>query len=445
MSGTSRRKGSKGGRSAAPPASSALAWAESLAAQPATEAPAEASPSPWAGGSAAEPAFPAPFGAVSGGDGGGEWEDTGTLGVGISPEVAERARRAAATASPFGTTSSPFPGPAADAPSEDDPFTSGAPGGRAGQAKGRRRGKDAAPAKETKGRKGRGPRPDAASAAALGAASPSFGDAHAVAAGPGLLAGAPDEPAVPEAADAPSDPFARLSTGRSGNTDLGAQTPSDAPQDEGAPDGDGPAAIPPKRRRVRPGEVKEGAKPPSIAPGTSRKGKGRGAAAPPKGVRRLVRRLGVPPFFDKKLVLGATALVALGGGLASGWAMETLEAPEELPPTTPQQCATAQLAWAQANNSLATLNQEDPPTLRYGFVDARDDLTGVTPPPAVAEDWATVFTFVSTAAGVLEQVDPADGTGLVAALDEIGPQLRQQEMQQASVRISAYLSADCAG
>ncbi|MCF4119567.1 hypothetical protein L1785_01065 [Antribacter sp. KLBMP9083] len=419
MSGTSRRKGSKGGRSGsragAPPVSSALAWAESLAAQAAQEAPAEAPPSPWGGADADDGATPfGPTGAASpfGAAGGDEWVDTRTLGVGISPEIAARARRSAASSSPFGTTSderspfgfvgsgttsdepTPFGGFAGSGTTSADPAETGSP------APSRAGGKKAKAPKRKGGRKGRPGRTAVADPATIDEAGPFEGDAL------------PDVP----------------------------------PGEEAGVDDGSPAAIPPKRRRVRPGEVKAGDKPPSIAPGKGgRKGRGTAPAGRPRGLKALTRRLGVPRLLDKPLVLVLAALVALGGGLGAGWVLDQAGGAEELPAASPQACATAQLSWAQSNNAQASMNGEDPATLRNGFIQSRNALDGVNPPAAVAEDWGTVVGFVTAAAGAVEGIDPADSEGVVAALNSVGPSLDQQEMIAASKRISTYLESGCTG
>lgn len=462
MSGTSRRKGSKGGRSGsragAPPASSALAWAESLAAQAAQaaqEAPAEAPPSPWGGAGADDGATPfGPTGAASpfGATGGDDWVDTRTLGVGISPEIAARARRSAAGSSPFGTTSdeqSAFGGFGGSGPTSDEPSPFGT---RSDEPS------------AFGGFGGSGTTSDEPSAFA------GFGGSGTTSADPAETApetGSPWGAAAPVAAPAPGragGKKAKAPKGKGGRKGRPGRTPvaeqaaideaslsegdalPDVPPGEDALDDGSPAAIPPKRRRVRPGEVKAGGKPPSIAPSKGgRKGRGTAPAGRPRGLKALTRRLGVPRLLDKPLVLVLAAVVALGGGLGAGWVLDQAGGAEELPPTSPQACATAQLSWAQSNNAQASMNGEDPATLRNGFIQSRDALDGVDAPAAVAEDWVTVVGFVSAAAGAVEGIDPADSEGVVAALNGVGPSLDQQEMIAASKRISTYLESGCAG
>ncbi|WP_125773110.1 hypothetical protein [Antribacter gilvus] len=447
MSGTSRRKASRGGRSgsraAAPPASSALAWAEGLAGAAPVDPPADGAPGapdfpgvPEAPDEAPAAEAPSPFGRAAGvpwggttGPAAGEWSETHTLGVGISPEIAAAARARAAGGSPFGSpfgtttdagpatsVGSPFgaPGTAETAPPSGEGPAGGEPDGAAGPwgavspvpATGRR---DKA---EKPGKGGRGK---------------SKGKGRTTEERPARVApvdeAVPDESSVGQVAGPVADPMV---------------DPAAAPE----PADGGPAAIPPKRRRVRPGQVDPDVAPPSIAPARRSRGGGHGDGSSTRVSRR---RLGVPPFADKPLVLVLAGVVALGLGLGAGWVQGARsEAEDNLPPTTPQACASATWAWAQSNSAQSVISADDPVSLRTGFMKARDALDGVAPPAAIAEDWATVQSFITAMATSLEPVDPANPEALLAAANEGGTGLDQPKMTEAAGRVQEYLSRSCA-
>ncbi len=148
----------------------------------------------------------------------------------------------------------------------------------------------------------------------------------------------------------------------------------------------------------------------------------------------------------RRSTVAATGIVALGLGVACGLGVGALRGPDapeaEAPlPTTPEACAVAQVAWSRAASAQASMSQDEPATLREGYLGARDVVDGVEPPPAVADDWGTYVRYVDTVAASV-----ADATDDAAIADAVGSALASvdtAEVMAAAERITAYLQAGC--
>ncbi|NOV95958.1 hypothetical protein [Isoptericola halotolerans] len=146
-------------------------------------------------------------------------------------------------------------------------------------------------------------------------------------------------------------------------------------------------------------------------------------------------------------VAGGLALVAgVGAGAAADLLGRDAEASTDaataaVVEVTPEVCAAAQVAWSRAASAQVRMDVESPRSLRTGFVGARDALSKVDPPGAVITDWATVLTYVTTAADATQDVEDDEVEDAVAgALAE----LDTDKMTAASQRITEYLGGDCA-
>jgi hypothetical protein len=148
----------------------------------------------------------------------------------------------------------------------------------------------------------------------------------------------------------------------------------------------------------------------------------------------------------RRSTAAATGIVALGLGVACGLGVDALRGPDapeaEAPlPATPEACAVAQVAWSRAASAQASMSQDEPATLREGYLGARDVMDGVEPPPAVADEWGTYVSYVDTVAASV-----ADVTDDAAIADAVGSALAgldTAEVMAAAERITAYLQADC--
>lgn len=185
---------------------------------------------------------------------------------------------------------------------------------------------------------------------------------------------------------------------------------------------------------------------PPTAPGLLRTAGTRGRSV----VGRLAGPLGrrVPGgVLTRRSTIVATAVVALGLGVGCGLGIDAVggsgaSVAEGPLPATPQACAVAQVAWSRAAAAQASMSQDEPKTLRDGYLRAQAVVDGVAPPPAVADDWVTYARYVETMAGAVSDVTKdAEITDAVAtALAGIDT----AEVMEASERITSYLQAGCA-
>lgn len=152
-------------------------------------------------------------------------------------------------------------------------------------------------------------------------------------------------------------------------------------------------------------------------------------------------------FFARRAALVAAAGVALVAGVGSGAGLDvigratgTSSDAATAVVVSPQVCAAAQVAWSRAASAQVRMDVESPRSLRTGFVGARDALSVVDPPGAVITEWATVLTYVTTAADAAQGVENDEVEDAVAgALEE----LDTAAMTAASQRITDYLGSDC--
>jgi hypothetical protein len=195
-------------------------------------------------------------------------------------------------------------------------------------------------------------------------------------------------------------------------------------------------------------------------PGSRKSGKqGRKSAKDPKGpqgrmsgpstaqqkrIRRTLRR-GLPKLLDKPLVLVLAGVIAAVLGLGTGWGMTLLQDDDVLSSADAASCAQTQMAWTQAANAQSAMVEDQPETLRKGFINARNALEGVTPPEAIAEDWAIAFTYYSTVANNIEKVKPNDGPAVSDAVGGAQRELDTDAMVEASQRVQQFVASNCRG
>ncbi|MGW2092000.1 hypothetical protein [Promicromonospora sukumoe] len=392
MSAT-RRKGSRGGRAASraggPPASNALTWAESLAAgEPAPGA----SALEWAEGLAQNDDAPTAS----------PWGSSGAAAP------AEPAPAEDGTGTPWG----PVPAPAvvdADGSGEAEPDAADAnPWGSVAAtepAVTRGRGKNAG-GKSAGGKSGRS-RSKGKGATSDTKGAPKDDTAPTPAGGFPLIAGAA---AAPAADVAPEEPLSE----------------DDAPS-------------------TRPS-----------APGSRASGSAKKAGKGPKGriptpstaqqrkIKKTLRR-GLPAFLDRPLVLVTAGVLAAGLGLGTGWGLDTFgpSGGGEMSSADAASCAQTQMAWTQAANAQSAMVEDQPETLRKGFINARNALDGVTPPEAISADWAVAFTYYSTVANNIEKVKANDGPAVLSAVGGAQEELDTEAMIEATKTIGLYVNSNC--
>lgn len=403
MSAT-RRKGSRGGRAASraggPPATNALTWAESLAAgEPAPGASAlewaegltekDRAPSPWGSGAAAAPADPAPA------------DEQGGTPWGPVPAPAVPEGESDADANPWGAVAAAEPA---------------APRGRGKNAGG----------KSGKGAKGGRSRSKGKGAKTVAKGTPKSELTPTPAAGfplvPAPVAGAAADDvegvATPPAPDLPAEPV-----------------PDDAPPavpdlpDLAAADG---LAAPAKAESRKAGK---------------KRGKGRISApstAQQKRIRKTLRR-GLPKVLDRPLVLVLAGVIAGVLGLGTGWGTTLLQGDDVISDADAASCAQTQMAWTQAANAQSAMVEDQPETLRRGFINARNAMEGVTPPEPIAEDWAVAFTYYSTVANNIEKVKENDGPAVSSAVGGAQEGLDTEAMVESFERVQQYVASNCQG
>ena len=389
MSAT-RRKGSRGGRAASraggPPASNALTWAESLAAG---ESAPSASALEWAESLAESEAAPSPWGSASAAapalpDPAPADEGSSPWGPVPAPVVADG--EGDGDANPWGPVAATEPA-----------VTRGRSknvGGKSGKgAKSRSRGKGA-----KSGTKG-APKSDSAPTPAGG---------FPLNAGPVADVG-------PEVDDATH-----------------AALPDDVPHALPSP--------PPSKT----GSRKSKAEPKKAGTKRTKGGIPVPDTAQQKRIKKTLRR-GLPKVLDKPVVLVTAGVVAALLGLGAGWGMSLAQGDGVLTSAEAASCAQTQMAWTRAANAQSAMVEDEPETLRKGFINARNALEGVTPPEAIAEDWAIAFTYYSTVANNIEKVKANDGPAVSAAVGGAQQELDTQAMVGALERVQEYVASNCRG
>ncbi|MFD6140629.1 hypothetical protein [Promicromonospora sp. NPDC060271] len=164
-----------------------------------------------------------------------------------------------------------------------------------------------------------------------------------------------------------------------------------------------------------------------------------------KRIKRTLSR-GLPKLLDKTLVLVLAGVTAAALGLGTGWGMTTLQGGETaLSTTDAASCAQTQMAWTQAANAQSAMVEDQPETLRKGFINARNALQGVTPPEAIAGDWAIAFTYYSTVANNIEKVKATDGPAVSDAVGGAQQELDTEAMVEASRRVQEFVASNCRG
>jgi hypothetical protein len=213
-----------------------------------------------------------------------------------------------------------------------------------------------------------------------------------------------------------------------------------------------PAPLPddtPPARPVEPGSRKSGRQG-SKGPKSPKDPKGpRGRMSGPstaqqKRIKRTLRR-GLPKLLDKPLVLVLAGVIAAALGLGTGWGTTLLQDDDVLSSADAASCAQTQMAWTQAANAQSAMVEDQPETLRKGFINARNALEGVTPPEAIAEDWAIAFTYYSTVANNIEKVKPNDGPAVSDAVGGAQRELDTDAMVEASQRVQEFVASNCRG
>ncbi|WP_129783008.1 hypothetical protein [Promicromonospora panici] len=400
MSAT-RRKGSRGGRAASraggPPASNALTWAESLAAGESAPsasalewaeslAESEPAPSPWGSASTTAPALPDTTTAPDD-DGSSPW------GPVPAPVVADG--EGDGEANPWGPV-------VTTEPATTRGRSKNVGGKSAKVAKSRSKGKGAKSG--TKGAPKSDPAPTPAGGFPLNA-------------GPVADVG-------PEADDVPP-----------------AALPDDVPP--ALPSSAGSRKSKAESRRSK-AESRKSEAEPKAGQKRTRGGIPVPDTAQQKRIKKTLRR-GLPKVLDRPVVLVTAGVVAAVLGLGTGWGMSLVGGDGALTSAEAASCAQTQMAWTQAANAQSAMVEDEPETLRKGFINARNALEGVTPPEDIAEDWAIAFTYYSTVANNIEKVKANDGPAVSAAVGGAQEELDTQAMVGALERVQAYVASNCRG
>jgi hypothetical protein len=163
-----------------------------------------------------------------------------------------------------------------------------------------------------------------------------------------------------------------------------------------------------------------------------------------KQIKRTLRR-GLPKVLDKPVVLVTAGVTAALLGLGTGWVMSLTQGDGVLTSAEAASCAQTQMAWTQAANAQSAMVEDQPDTLRKGFINARNALEGVTPPEAIAKDWAIAFTYYSTVANNIEKVKPNDGPAVSSAVGGAQEELDTKAMVEASQRVQEFVASNCRG
>jgi hypothetical protein len=187
---------------------------------------------------------------------------------------------------------------------------------------------------------------------------------------------------------------------------------------------------------------------PPSRPASKKSGKGSKGRIPTpstaqqRKIKKTLRR-GLPKALDKPMVLVTAGVVAALLGLGAGWGMNLYQAGGSMPMADAASCAQTQMAWTQAANAQSAMVEDQPDTLRKGFINARNALEGVTPPDAISKDWAVAFTYYSTVANNIEKVKANDGPAVISAVGGAQQELDTEAMVEASETISLYVNSNC--
>lgn len=138
------------------------------------------------------------------------------------------------------------------------------------------------------------------------------------------------------------------------------------------------------------------------------------------------------------------ALAAVVLGLGVGWTMNLLNSDRSEATATSQECAAAQTAWTKAANAQTGISEEDPASLRSGFINARDAMASITAPEGIAEEWEKAHTFYATIADAVEEKKAGDGEGIVDAAAAASGKVDTNAMLETSKLITQYVNSDCA-
>ena len=159
------------------------------------------------------------------------------------------------------------------------------------------------------------------------------------------------------------------------------------------------------------------------------------------------RRLAVPRRLDRRLAVVVATAAALVAGVGAGAAGSLLGegSPAQVAAASPEVCAAAQVAWTTSAARQAGMLPEQPETLRTGFVGASLALADVEPPPAIAEDWGAVKSYLDEVAAPLGDVDPGDSETITDVVADALARLDTAAVTAAAARVTAYLKSSCAG
>lgn len=409
MSAT-RRKGSRGGRAASraggPPASNALTWAESLAAG---EAAPGASALEWAESLAESEPAPSPWGSAAG------------AGAPVDPAPVDET-----TGSPWGHVPAPV---IADGESDGDanPWGSVA---AAEPAVTRGRGKNAG-GKSGKAVKSR----SKGKAAKSGTKGAPKAESAPTPAGGFPLNPVPVNPVPLNPGPVAEDDDYQV---EALPAEVGAVHRPDVPEPDDVLSA-GPSEPESRKAGSRKAESRKAGK---------QRPKGRLSAPSTAQQKRIKRTLsrGLPKLLDKTLVLVLAGVTAAALGLGTGWGMTLFQGGDTVLSTADAaSCAQTQMAWTQAANAQSAMVEDQPDTLRKGFINARNALQGVTPPEAIAGDWAIAFTYYSTVANNIEKVKATDGPAVSDAVGGAQQELDTDAMVEASQRVQEFVASNCRG
>lgn len=223
--------------------------------------------------------------------------------------------------------------------------------------------------------------------------------------------------------------------------DVGSVHRADGPEPDDAPPA-GPDEPEPRKAKSR----KTKSRKTESRKADKQRPKGRLSAPSTAQQKRIKRTLsrGLPKLLDKTLVLVLAGVTAAALGLGTGWGMTLLQGDDKVLSTADAaSCAQTQMAWTQAANAQSAMVEDQPDTLRKGFINARNALQGVTPPEAIAGDWAIAFTYYSTVANNIEKVKATDGPAVSDAVGGAQQELDTEAMVEASQRVQEFVASNC--
>jgi hypothetical protein len=114
------------------------------------------------------------------------------------------------------------------------------------------------------------------------------------------------------------------------------------------------------------------------------------------------------------------------------------ESSSEAPASDSEFCADA----AQINERITTsLSETDSTSLSDNLETIADEISGVEPPPEIADDWNTLADALGQAASALEGVDLTDPDQAAQAQAELGD--LQTQLGDAGTNVETYLRDEC--